>query len=197
MNDRKPDGSLNNKRIHITPETKDAIETLVRERGYEVASLPKWKPNRDILKLGEDGKMFYSSLNDMKLTPIHYDPETNSLVEDKTNLENLLEESLKSKGFKNAFNEKLSNLADEEPSEELKQAMLESIDSINVEEISFEEFKKSFLDDTPKEANEDTCKWDKQFIGYETSCGNKNGIAEKDYKEFSVCAYCNKPLEKD
>ena len=40
------------------------------------------------------------------------------------------------------------------------------------------------------QAKSKSCEWSKQFIGYETSCGNKNGISEKDMKNFSACPYC-------
>lgn len=92
----KPDGSLDNCRIYVTPETKDAIEALARERGYEIYGVSYSKEHpylcfissklRDtIAEYWEKDSLTYKYCK----TPIHYDHKTNSLIENRKPLPKL------------------------------------------------------------------------------------------------------------
>ena len=118
MNDKKPDGSLNNRRIHVTPETKDAIEALVRERGYEYDRFKpldqkEWwlieqKGHFYVCDIAFPESLHWSAEWARESTPIYYDPETNSLVE-----EDSMERNLKNMKLEVAYAK-----VDEEPKED-------------------------------------------------------------------------------
>ena len=165
----KPDGSLDNKRIHVTPETKDAIEALVKERGYEIKG--EYDSTRGGIRLSPKGtwicfskwpdeiKAVYaqegSPLWD-KCSPIHYDLETNSLVEDEEWQEQIkYEEHCEDKDYE----ENTKDVSD--------------IDVVDIE---------------GEEPKEDTCKYEHCESDFEELLWKE--------KKYNFCPYCSKRLEE-
>ena len=181
-----PDGSLDNKRIHVeNPEYAPKIQALVRERGYEVMKSDLDMVGGFVYLIHYAENLYTYATDKIKrfdqLTPIHYDPINNQLV-DKPIKWGIRPETVLYDDI----------MADGTPTKSLDSNMKE--DLITQDEVSV---ISEIIDNMEGLMNEDTCKWD--YENDVTSCGSyicwELMMVVKSDDEAKFCPYCGKPLE--